>query len=316
MSDSKNEIAVFGGGCFWCTEAVFDELRGVHSVVSGYAGGATKNPTYEQVCSGQTGHAEVIKIEFDPGQISFRDLMTVFFATHDPTTLNRQGNDAGTQYRSAILYANDEQKQQAAAFIKELDDAKTFKNPVVTTLEPLAEFYPAEDYHQKFYANNPYQPYCQYSDPTQVEQAPQAVFAAAQVPWQVELRGIFCDLLGQAFLKCYHLVAPLFVTGPRLSCGRVAKRCHGCLPIFYPVDQTLLGSSTIRQKSLNEGFGTAQWMKQLISAAKRQGAWVTIFLITRHIKDYLLLFVSLIHKETWFTCDGVFGVQEPRAGRN
>lgn len=165
MSDRKNEIAVFGGGCFWCTEAVFDELRGVQSVVSGYAGGAAKNPTYEQVCSGQTGHAEVIKIEFDPGQISFRDLMTVFFATHDPTTLNRQGNDAGTQYRSAILYANDEQKQQAAAFIKELDDAKTFKNPVVTTLEPLAEFYPAEDYHQKFYANNPYQPYCQYTIP-------------------------------------------------------------------------------------------------------------------------------------------------------
>ena len=165
MSETKYDSAVFAGGCFWCTEAVFDELRGVRSVVSGYAGGTTKNPTYEQVCSGTTGHAEAIKIEFDPGQISFRDLMTVFFATHDPTTLNRQGNDAGTQYRSAILYANEEQKQQADAFIKELDAAKGFKNPIVTTLEPLGEFYPAEDYHQKFFANNPYQPYCQYTMP-------------------------------------------------------------------------------------------------------------------------------------------------------
>jgi peptide-methionine (S)-S-oxide reductase len=165
MSNGKRDIAVFAGGCFWCTEAVFDELRGVESVVSGYAGGTTKNPSYEQVCSGQTGHAEVIKIEFDPSLISFRDLMTVFFATHDPTTLNRQGNDAGTQYRSAILYANEEQKQEAAKFIQELETGQTFKSPVVTTLEPLTEFYPAEDYHQKFYANNPYQPYCQYTIP-------------------------------------------------------------------------------------------------------------------------------------------------------
>ena len=165
MSETKNDIAVFAGGCFWCTEAVFGELRGVRSVVSGYTGGTTNNPTYEQVCSGSTGHAEAIKIDFDPGQISFRDLMTVFFATHDPTTLNRQGNDAGTQYRSAILYANEEQKQQAEAFIKELEVAKTYKNPIVTTLEPLREFYPAEDYHQKFFANNPYQPYCQYTIP-------------------------------------------------------------------------------------------------------------------------------------------------------
>ncbi len=165
MSDGKNAIAVFGGGCFWCTEAVFDELRGVHAVVSGYAGGTTKAPTYEQVCSGSTGHAEVIKIEFDPSQISFRDLMTVFFATHDPTTLDRQGNDVGTQYRSVILYADEQQKQEAAAFIKELDDSKTLKNSVVTRLEPLTEFYPAEDYHQKYYAGNPYQPYCQYMIP-------------------------------------------------------------------------------------------------------------------------------------------------------
>jgi len=162
---SGDQTAVFGGGCFWCTEAVFDELRGVKSVVSGYIGGATKNPTYEQVCSGATGHAEAIKIDFDPSQISFRDLLTVFFATHDPTTLNRQGNDAGTQYRSAIFYADERQKAEAAAFIKELDDAGTFKSPVVTSLEAMAEFYSAEDYHQKFYANNPYQPYCQYMIP-------------------------------------------------------------------------------------------------------------------------------------------------------
>jgi peptide-methionine (S)-S-oxide reductase len=165
MSDDKLAFAVFGGGCFWCVEAVFDELRGVHSVSSGYAGGETKNPTYEQVCGGRTGHAEVIKIEFDAAQISFRDLLTVFFATHDPTTLNRQGNDVGTQYRSVIFYANEEQKREAAAFIKELEEVKSFKNSIVTSLEPLTDFYPAEDYHQKFYANNPYQSYCQYMIP-------------------------------------------------------------------------------------------------------------------------------------------------------
>jgi peptide-methionine (S)-S-oxide reductase len=165
MSDTKSEVAVFGGGCFWCTEAVFDELRGVNSVVSGYAGGAVKNPTYEQVCGGGTGHAEVIKIDFDPSQIAFKDLLTVFFATHDPTTLNRQGNDVGTQYRSTVLYANDEQKKEAEALIIELNDTKVFGNPVVTTVEPLGEFYPAESYHQKYYANNPYQPYCQYMIP-------------------------------------------------------------------------------------------------------------------------------------------------------
>jgi peptide-methionine (S)-S-oxide reductase len=165
MSNGKYATAVFGGGCFWCVEAVIDELRGVQSVVSGYAGGTTKNPTYEQVCGGRTGHAEVIKIEFDPAEISFRDLMTVFFATHDPTTLNRQGSDVGTQYRSAIFYADEEHKQEAATFIKELDQAKTFKHSIVTTLEPLTDFYPAEDYHQKYYVNNPYQPYCQYMIP-------------------------------------------------------------------------------------------------------------------------------------------------------
>lgn len=165
----KNEAAVFGGGCFWCTEAVFDELRGVVSVIPGYAGGSTKNPSYEEVCGGLTGHAEVIKIEFDPSQIWFKDLLTVFFATHDPTTLNRQGNDTGTQYRSTVLYADEEQKRQAEAFIKELNDSKTFNKAVVTTVEPLGDFYEAEKYHQKYYANNPYQPYCQFTIPPKLQ---------------------------------------------------------------------------------------------------------------------------------------------------
>lgn len=161
MKDGRKEVAVFGGGCFWCTEAVFDELRGVISVMPGYAGGSTKNPTYEQVCVGRTRHAEVIRIEFDPSQIAFKDLLAVFFATHDPTTLDRQGDDVGTQYRSTILYATEEQKQEAEAFIEELNDSKSFGKPVVTTIEPLGEFYEAEKYHQKYYANNAYQPYCQ-----------------------------------------------------------------------------------------------------------------------------------------------------------
>lgn len=155
------EVAVFGGGCFWCTEAVFDELRGVISVMPGYAGGSVKNPTYEQVCSGRTGHAEVIRVEYDPGQIAYRDLLTVFFATHDPTTLNRQGNDVGTQYRSIVLYASDEQKRDAEQFIKELNDSSVFGQPVVTEVKPLSEFYEAEEYHRKYYENNSYQPYCQ-----------------------------------------------------------------------------------------------------------------------------------------------------------
>jgi peptide-methionine (S)-S-oxide reductase len=124
-----------------------------------------KNPTYEQVCGGRTGHAEVIRIDFDPDQIAFRDLLTVFFATHDPTTLNRQGNDVGTQYRSAIFYADDQQKGEAENFITELEAAGTYSKPIVTTLEPLADFYEAEEYHQKYYANNPYQPYCQVMIP-------------------------------------------------------------------------------------------------------------------------------------------------------
>src|SRR5713226_3698420 len=155
------EVAVFGGGCFWCTEAVFDELRGVVSVMPGYAGGNVKNPTYEQVCGGQTGHAEVIRIEFDPSQIAYRDLLTVFFATHDPTTLNRQGNDVGTQYRSIILYASEEHKREAEKYTKELNESLPQGKPVVTEVKPQGEFSEAEEYHRKYYENNSFRPYCQ-----------------------------------------------------------------------------------------------------------------------------------------------------------
>jgi peptide-methionine (S)-S-oxide reductase len=157
----KLDTAIFGGGCFWCTEAVFQQLRGVLSVTSGYAGGQLDNPTYEQVSMGNTGHAEVIKFEYDPEQISFQDLLEVFFATHDPTTLNRQGNDVGTQYRSVIFYESDMQKQEAQKFLQKLNDDKIFEAKVVTTIEPLVKFYPAEDYHQNYFNRNGDKPYCQ-----------------------------------------------------------------------------------------------------------------------------------------------------------
>lgn len=153
------ETAVFGGGCFWCTEAVFDSLRGIISATPGYSGGSVKNPTYEQVSAGDTAHAEVTKVEFDPNEITYRDLLTIFFATHDPTTLNRQGNDIGTQYRSVIFYMNDEQKWQAETYIKEV--APSFTDPIVTSLQPFEAFYPAEDYHRKYYENHKDFPYCQ-----------------------------------------------------------------------------------------------------------------------------------------------------------
>ncbi len=152
------ETAIFGGGCFWCTEAVYQELKGVSSVLPGYAGGDVPNPTYEQVCSGKIGHAEVAKIEFDPGVISYRDLLTVFFAVHDPTTLNRQGPDIGTQYRSIILYANPEQKKEAEGFITELNKEG---ERIITEVKPLESFYPAEAYHREYYLNNRSAPYCQ-----------------------------------------------------------------------------------------------------------------------------------------------------------
>jgi peptide-methionine (S)-S-oxide reductase len=155
------QTATLAGGCFWCLEAVFDELRGVESVESGYAGGGTGNPTYREVCSGTTGHAEVVQVKFDPKLISYRDLLNVFFAIHDPTTLNRQGADTGTQYRSAIFYHNDEQKQIAEDAIKDLNSQQIWGKPIVTELTTFDKFYMAEDYHQEYFANNPNQPYCQ-----------------------------------------------------------------------------------------------------------------------------------------------------------
>lgn len=157
----QKEVATLAGGCFWCLEAVFDDLQGVLDVVSGYSGGHTPNPTYRQVCSDTTGHAEAIQVAFDPQQISFRDLLEVFFNIHDPTTLNRQGADQGTQYRSAIFYHSPEQKATAEAAIREMEAAGAWKDPIVTEVTPFAAFYPAEDYHQEYFANNPAQPYCQ-----------------------------------------------------------------------------------------------------------------------------------------------------------
>ena len=160
MSNNQ-EITVFGGGCFWCTEAVFKRLKGVISVTPGYAGGNRPNPTYSQVCTGLTGHAEVIRIEFDPSLIGFADLLDVFWHTHDPTTLNRQGNDEGEQYRSIILYTTEEQKKTAEEAKSKLNESGEFSNPVVTEIKPLDTFYDAESEHLDYFANNSYQPYCQ-----------------------------------------------------------------------------------------------------------------------------------------------------------
>jgi peptide-methionine (S)-S-oxide reductase len=154
------EIATLAGGCFWCLEAVFDELKGVESVESGYSGGHVQKPSYAQVCNGDTGHAEVVQITFDPQLLSLRDLLTVFFTVHDPTTLNRQGNDVGTQYRSAIFYHNEEQKKIAEAVIQEIGAEKIWDDPIVTEVKPFDQFYVAEDYHQEYYKNNSFQPYC------------------------------------------------------------------------------------------------------------------------------------------------------------
>ena len=157
----KQETAILAGGCFWCLEAVFDRLRSVQSVESGYIGGRVENPTYRQVCNGTTGHAEAIRITFDPTEIAFADLLDVFFGIHDPTTRDRQGNDAGTQYRSAIFYMSDEQKRAAEEKIRQLTAERAFPGPIVTELAPAAKFYVAEGYHQEYFENNPTQPYCQ-----------------------------------------------------------------------------------------------------------------------------------------------------------
>jgi peptide-methionine (S)-S-oxide reductase len=160
-TDPNLETVTFGSGCFWCTEAVFQNLRGVKSAVSGYSGGQTTNPTYEQICTGTTGHAEVIQVTYDPKEIDFEDLLRVFWRTHDPTTLNRQGHDVGTQYRSAIFYHNGKQREIAEAYKKQLDESDTFGAPIVTEITKFEKFYPAEQYHQEYYDLNPNQGYCQ-----------------------------------------------------------------------------------------------------------------------------------------------------------
>ncbi len=157
----NREVATLAGGCFWCLEAVFDDLQGVESVVSGYAGGHVLNPSYKDICTGRTGHAEVVQITFDPAVVSFRDLLQVFFTIHDPTTLNRQGADVGTQYRSAIFYHSTQQKTTAEHVIAEINAAGIWGAPIVTQVAPIDVFYAAEDYHQEYYSRNPYQPYCQ-----------------------------------------------------------------------------------------------------------------------------------------------------------
>ena len=159
MSEQR-EVATLGGGCFWCLDGIFRDLKGVEKVESGYAGGQAKNPSYRDVCSGTTGHAEVVQVTFDPAVVSFRDLLGVFFTIHDPTTLNQQGADVGTQYRSVILYHSDEQRRTAEQVISELTDAKLWDDPIVTQVVPFTAYYPAEEYHQDYFAQNPDQPYC------------------------------------------------------------------------------------------------------------------------------------------------------------
>jgi peptide-methionine (S)-S-oxide reductase len=156
------QVATFGNGCFWCTEAIFQQLNGVEKVVSGYSGGKVKNPTYREVCSGLTGHAEVIQITYDPKKITFEELLEAFWQTHDPTTLNRQGADVGTQYRSAVFFHTEDQKRIATEYRKKLDESGAFDSPIVTEITPFTEFYPAEDYHQNYYNLNGEAPYCSY----------------------------------------------------------------------------------------------------------------------------------------------------------
>ena len=160
--NNKLQIATFGSGCFWCTEAIFERVKGVTSVSSGYAGGKVDNPTYEDVCSGSTGHAEVVQIKFDPTIVSYDELLEIYWKTHDPTTLNRQGADAGTQYRSVIFYHDDNQKNKAENYKSELSKAKIWKDPIVTEISPFKKFYPAEKYHQDYYEQNPNKGYCSF----------------------------------------------------------------------------------------------------------------------------------------------------------
>ena len=160
QNKSNMEIATFGSGCFWCTEAIFEQLKGVESAKSGYSGGLTKNPTYEEVCTGETGHAEVIQVAFNPEIITYKELLEVFWQTHDPTSLNRQGEDVGTQYRSAIFYHNQKQKDIAESYMNKLDQAQIFDNPIVTEITQFDIYYKAENYHQDYYNGNKAKPYC------------------------------------------------------------------------------------------------------------------------------------------------------------
>ena len=162
LASQGKELATLAGGCFWCLEAVYDQMKGVESVESGYMGGPKPDPTYEEVCSGRTGHAEVVQLAFDPKTVSFREILEVFFGIHDPTTLNQQGNDVGTQYRSAIFYHSPQQKTVAQELIAELTKEHFFNHPIVTEVVPAGPFYVAEDYHQEYFARNPFQPYCSY----------------------------------------------------------------------------------------------------------------------------------------------------------
>jgi peptide-methionine (S)-S-oxide reductase len=161
VSPKATETATLAGGCFWCTEAVFSELKGVNRVIPGYTGGTVVGPTYEQVCSGRTGHAEAVEITFDPGTISFHDILGIFFTTHDPTTLNRQGNDVGTQYRSAVFYHDEGQRATAQAVVRELEAAGVWRRKIVTEIVPFSAFYPAEEYHRNYFRRNPEKSYCQ-----------------------------------------------------------------------------------------------------------------------------------------------------------
>lgn len=161
-NNETTQVATLGGGCFWCIEAIYNDMKGVTAAISGYAGGHVKNPTYQQVCNHTTGHAEVVQVKFDPNVISYQDVLDIFFSIHDPTTLNRQGNDVGDQYRSVILYHDDEQKRIAQETIKALTEARAFADPIVTQVVPFDDFYAAEDYHQEYFKNNPNQPYCRF----------------------------------------------------------------------------------------------------------------------------------------------------------
>jgi peptide-methionine (S)-S-oxide reductase len=182
----NTEVATMGSGCFWCSEAIFSQLKGVEKVESGYSGGRSANPSYQDVCSGTTGHAETVQVTFDSNVISYEDILHIFFTTHDPTTLNRQGGDVGTQYRSVIFYHNDKQRETAQRIIKELNGSKVWKNPIVTELSPFKAFYKAEDYHQEFYERNRNYPYCQVVIEPKIAKLRQHYLSKLKTPVETE----------------------------------------------------------------------------------------------------------------------------------